>query len=249
MVPRRKASPEGNPGNDRKGAASVTGTDDGPFVGGAKSAWEEAGSQQFNTRREAVVVVASVLFEERGYAGVSLADIAGELGITNNALYYYFTNKEEFAYICSARAQARIDGYLDKAEATDGTGLERLETFITALLTDAHDGPPLPLRMYYALSRKVRAAVLEQDRNQRERLLRIMQEGIVDGSIVAVEAPLTVDFILGGWYSMHRRCQRSTAHVAEVTEVVPSILRGIAVDPWLGSGRRGGPRAAKGSRP
>ena len=45
--------------------------------------------------KTALIEVAHKLFADRGYDGVSIADIAGELGITKQALLHHFGNKEK----------------------------------------------------------------------------------------------------------------------------------------------------------
>jgi AcrR family transcriptional regulator len=45
--------------------------------------------------RERILAIASELFAARGYAGTSVADIAGRLGTTKAALYYHFGSKAE----------------------------------------------------------------------------------------------------------------------------------------------------------
>ena len=195
-----------------------------------RTAWDGARSKQFNARRDAVVAVASALFEARGFAGVPLADIARELGITNNALYHYFGSKEELAFICSDRALDRIDTYFAGAEERGGSGLERLQTFISLMLAEAPGGPPLPLRMLYALGQKRRAQITEKDQRQRAQLLRILRDGIEDGSLHAADPVLTVDFLYAGAFAMYRRCQRGTADLSQVMMVVASVLRGVSTD-------------------
>ncbi len=196
-----------------------------------RTAWEGARSQQFNARRDAVITVASALFETRGFAGVSLADIAREIGITNNALYHYFRSKEELAFVCSDRALDRIDAYLDMAEERRGSGLQRLQAFISQMLAEAPGGPPLPLRMMYALGEERRAEITAKDQRQRVRLLTIVRDGMEDGSLRVVDPVLTVDFLYAGAFSMYRRCQRGVADVSHVTMVVASLLRGVAAEP------------------
>jgi AcrR family transcriptional regulator len=44
--------------------------------------------------RSALVAAARKLFTERGYAGVSTAEIVEAAGVTRNALYYHFPTKE-----------------------------------------------------------------------------------------------------------------------------------------------------------
>jgi AcrR family transcriptional regulator len=46
-------------------------------------------------RRELILAAASVRFHQRGYAGTSLDDIAGDLGVTAPALYRHFRSKDD----------------------------------------------------------------------------------------------------------------------------------------------------------
>lgn len=45
--------------------------------------------------KENMINVALELFSKKGYSGVSVRDICGELGLKESALYYHFKNKED----------------------------------------------------------------------------------------------------------------------------------------------------------
>jgi AcrR family transcriptional regulator len=47
------------------------------------------------TTRQRILAIALDLFSEHGYAGTSIADIAGRLGTSKAALYYHFGSKAE----------------------------------------------------------------------------------------------------------------------------------------------------------
>lgn len=66
---------------------SVTGT--GEPGGQAKGARDRRGT------RPAILGAAQELFAAHGYAGTSVADIAGRLGMSKAALYYHFRSKTE----------------------------------------------------------------------------------------------------------------------------------------------------------
>ncbi|MGW4641981.1 TetR family transcriptional regulator [Sphaerisporangium sp. NPDC004334] len=53
-----------------------------------------AGQNAQETRRR-ILSIAQELFAEQGYAGTSIADIAGRLGTSKAALYYHFASKAE----------------------------------------------------------------------------------------------------------------------------------------------------------
>lgn len=72
-------------------------------------------------RRAEILAHAAQLFSERGYLRTSLEDIAGSLGITREALYHHFPNKNQiFLEIMLAPTEAmvgRLDAIL-KSEAS-----------------------------------------------------------------------------------------------------------------------------------
>lgn len=48
-----------------------------------------------NDTRKQILIAAHLLFNERGYNGVSMADIANDVGISKGNLTYYFKKKED----------------------------------------------------------------------------------------------------------------------------------------------------------
>ena len=46
-------------------------------------------------RKHAILTAAAGLISQRGYAGVSMADIGAEVGIAASAIYWHFQNKQE----------------------------------------------------------------------------------------------------------------------------------------------------------
>ncbi len=60
--------------------------------------------------REAILTAAERLFVERGYRGISMREIADEVGVTKAALYYHFRDKEQLF-------MALLDSVLDELAA------------------------------------------------------------------------------------------------------------------------------------
>jgi AcrR family transcriptional regulator len=74
-------------------------------------------------RRESILLAASTLFHRSGYAGASLDDIAGEVGITAPALYRHFRNKDEL-YVAALELNLRqLEAAV--ADATDAADAAR----------------------------------------------------------------------------------------------------------------------------
>src|ERR1700750_1622484 len=55
-------------------------------------------------RMEQTLVAAHELFAERGYAAVTMEEIAAAVGVTKPLLYNYFGNKERLYIACMERA-------------------------------------------------------------------------------------------------------------------------------------------------
>jgi AcrR family transcriptional regulator len=64
--------------------------------------------------RDAILAAAKRLFTERGYSGTTLADIAGESGVTTSNIYNYFPSKLRVLY---ALYEPWLDQRLDKLAA------------------------------------------------------------------------------------------------------------------------------------
>ncbi|WP_313546684.1 TetR/AcrR family transcriptional regulator [Leifsonia aquatica] len=61
---------------------------------GASRRGRHRGTERGDSRREELVHVASELFAENGYRDTSIADIATRVGVTQQALLYYFGSKK-----------------------------------------------------------------------------------------------------------------------------------------------------------
>ncbi|GAA0390119.1 TetR family transcriptional regulator [Microbispora corallina] len=86
-----------------------------------------AGRDAAETRGR-ILAVAQSLFAERGYAGTSVADIAGRLGTSKAALYYHFSSKSEIA-------QALLAGPLEAYERlTAGAAGRPAEDLLAAVI-------------------------------------------------------------------------------------------------------------------
>jgi AcrR family transcriptional regulator len=71
-------------------------------------------------REEQTLEAARILFAERGFAAVTMDDIAAEVGVTKPLLYTYFGNKEGLYLACmEPAAEALVDTVAAAVEATE----------------------------------------------------------------------------------------------------------------------------------
>ena len=81
---------------------------------------------RYERKRETILQAAALLFNARGLAGTTLADVAGRVGLTITSVTYYFRKKEDLAAACLMRTIETLDGLIDRAEAAGGTPAARL---------------------------------------------------------------------------------------------------------------------------
>lgn len=88
-------------------------------------------------RREQILDTAVRMFRERGYGGVSMADIADEVGVTASASYRHFTSKEELLATAVTRAGERMVLSMGTALSRAGCADDALDSLIRAFVCDA----------------------------------------------------------------------------------------------------------------
>lgn len=77
--------------------------------------------------RDAALVRARDLFWERGYEGVSMADLAERLGLASARIYAAFGSKEELFREAIAHYEMHEGGFADRALAEEPTAVRAIE--------------------------------------------------------------------------------------------------------------------------
>jgi AcrR family transcriptional regulator len=145
---------------------------------------EKVDRSEKEERLEELARAGSMLFNRRGIDGVSLDDIALELGATKGVLYHYFSSKPAFVYFCYERAFDIYERIMDVAE-TGSTGLEctvmAIELDVEAQLTDIH---PLWLTTGIGMFRpKMQEKLAARSNHLAARSFELARRGVTDGSL------------------------------------------------------------------
>ncbi|MBM4073683.1 MAG: TetR/AcrR family transcriptional regulator [Planctomycetes bacterium] len=163
---------------------------------------------QFQQRLERLLKVAAESFNQKGFSGTSLKDVAAKLMITDAALYYYVSSKENLVFLCYQRALDLGEQALSEADSRGTTGLEKVEHYIRLQL-DALCGPQGPVAILSeipSLKASHRETLLQRARADSRRLAGFIRTGIEDGSVRACDPELTCAAIMGSlnwvpkWY-------------------------------------------------
>lgn len=173
-----------------------------------KRDWHFDRAEQRRLKRDKLLKVAAECFNEKGFSGTSLKDVAKSLGITDAALYYYVKNKEELVFLCYVRALDLGEAALERAINEAGTPLEQFELFLRYQIDEVcgEDGPVAIMSEISALSPEHRELVLRRATAHSKRITRIITAGIKDGTMASPNPIASCDAILGAlnwipkWY-------------------------------------------------
>lgn len=181
---------------------------------------------RFQLQRDRMLRAAAQCFNQKGYSGTALKDVADILGLTDAALYYYVRNKEELVYQCYIRAAVVGHDAMKRAIEEGESGLEQVRLYIRYHIESivGEAGPLAIMSEIPSLKPAHRDEVLELSRTHSSNFEAILQRGIADGSIAPCDVRMTGNAIMGSinwipkWY-------HGDADVAEkILDEFPGIL-------------------------
>jgi AcrR family transcriptional regulator len=185
---------------------------------GTETRWE--------LQKDRMLRAAAQCFNEKGFSGTSLKDVAAILGLTDAALYYYVKNKEELVYLCYLRAGEVGRHAMDRAIASGGSGLHVVRTYLRHHL-DAMTGDRGPIAIMSeipSLQPEHRDEILDVSRRHGARFESLLEQGIADGSIRPCNVRMTGNAIMGALNWVPKWFRGDAAVAAEVVNEFPQIL-------------------------
>jgi AcrR family transcriptional regulator len=160
-------------------------------------------------KREAFLKAGSRLFNQKGFGGVSLGEVAASLGVSRGAFYYHIEDKEQFLDQCLERSLHIVERALQQAEEAELAPLTRVHSVLAELVYRQAAGVE-------PLLRPTMAAVLPlpRQRRHRTRLQNIarrlgdaLTEGAAAGDVRSVDTSFVEDILasvvfLNGGYAL-----------------------------------------------
>jgi len=130
--------------------------------------------------RDRILAVATELFSAKGFEGVSIRNIATEVGVKLPTLYYYFKDKRDLYEEVESAAYGQARERLEKILHVRGTPQERLRKFLEELISILEKD----IRFY----RLVQRNLLESDPENRKFLVNNGLQGLFDGLKSVIES-------------------------------------------------------------
>jgi len=189
---------------------------------------------KFELQRLRLLKAAAYCFNQKGYSGTSLKDVADLLGLTDAALYYYVRNKEELVYHCYVRAADVGRDAMDRAVTEADGGLDQVRRYIRYHIEYMVDdrGPIAIMSEIPSLNAAHREEVLEFSRLHSLRFESLLQKGIVDGSIAPCDVRMTGNAIMGSINWIPKWFHGDADVAARILAEIPDILvRGLRPQP------------------
>ena len=143
-------------------------------------------TDRYQQHRAQAILAAASVFSEKGFHGATTKDIAERLGIKQGSLYYYFASKEEaLEEVCLFGISDYVQR-MDEIAASDQPFEARLLGVLTSHLTSYREkNEALKVhndeRLYLPADRRKR--LKELGTHYREKLERIFEDGVADGTL------------------------------------------------------------------
>jgi len=159
----------------------------------------KAKESRFDQQRDRVLRAAAHCFNQKGYSGTSLKDVANILGLTDPALYYYVRSKEELVYQCYVRAAELGRDAMEQAVVDGKDGFEQAQLYLRyhIEIMVGEKGPMAIMSEIPSLEPEHRDEVLKLSRKHSAGFEAILKRGISDGSIAACDVRMTGNAIMG----------------------------------------------------
>lgn len=146
--------------------------------------------------RDAYLLAATELINERGVAGASVDKIAARLNVTKGSFYHHNERKSALVVACFDRSMEIMQ--TAQREASEGNAWQRLSR-TCATLIDGHASGQARLLRNYALSTlpmTVQAEIIQRMQACAQRFAAVIGDGVADGSLRAVDPVIAAQSLL-----------------------------------------------------
>lgn len=157
------------------------------------------------------------LFNDRGFDGTSMEDLAGHLGISKSAIYHHVTSKDALLGLALDHALSGLEAAAAEVRTLDGPAVDRLQSLVRRSVEVLVDRLP-----YVTLLLRVHgnSAVEREALARRRRLDRfaagLVKDAVADGDLRPdVDPAVTARLLFGMVNSLAEWLRPSSEHTAD----------------------------------
>ena len=163
-----------------------------------------------------LLAVVVEVFNERGYDGTSMEDLAQRLGLAKSAIYHHVSGKEELLRLALDRALDGLSAIADEARRLDGPAIARLEYLVRGSVDVLQaELPYVTLLLRVRGNTAVERAALDRRRAFDRLVANLVKQAQADGDLRPDLDPVVTAHLLFGlvnslveWYRPARRSVR-----------------------------------------
>jgi AcrR family transcriptional regulator len=193
-------------------------------------------AQKRAVKRDLLLDEAALRINAQGAGAIVLNDIAQEVGLSRNALYYYVADRADLVFRCYLRAcEGTADNLANAHDQSQGAA-DRIRAFVAAEM--AFDRPvPVVLSDIDYLPQPQRGLIRDHQSRNVLALRGLISQGVEDGEFRPCDSEIAAQSLLGliawsrlsaGWIGyVDDRATRRRATAA----IIDIFLNGFAADP------------------
>jgi len=184
------------------------------------------------SRKDVIVSKAATLFREKGYKAASMRDLAEAVGVEAASLYNHIKSKSELLHELVFSVANKFVIKVDEIESEHISSLQKMEKILRFHISEMihhYEEVYVSDREWKHLSDPYLSNYQNQRRVYRKRLAAIIEEGIRNKEIKAIDAPTVVLIFLhavSGIESWHRSTKKITAEELE-QNMVAILIDGL----------------------
>ena len=175
---------------------------------------------------------AAQMFREKGFAATSMRDLAEKVGIEAASLYNHIRSKNEILEAICFDVANRFNAKLEEIQSGPGAALQKVEMLLRFNIQQMifnYEEVYVSDREWKHLDEPYLSNFRNQRRNYRKAFAALIERGIQEKSIKAIDAPTAVLIILhavSGIESWHRSKSKIDAEALE-NNMVTILIDGL----------------------
>ena len=185
-----------------------------------------------NTKREFIIEQASQLFKQKGYKAASMRELAARVGVEAASLYNHIQSKEDLLNAMCMNVADRYTSHITELEKQESAVIDKIEKllrFHVREMMDNYEEVYVTDHDWRNMDEPHLSEYREMRRNYRKRFAAIVQHGVDNKEIKAVDANSAVMIFINAigavdqWHRIVHKVNRKDLEDNIITILVDGI--------------------------